>query len=335
MSGPWFVETLARNGDVLQRHQVNSLPIRIGRAYDNDVILDDDYVAPRHALVDQDHGSNSTISSNNNNSTGTGTGRLMLHDLGARNGVVKNGKRLPSVVLTGDTVVRIGHTSLRVRPASFTVPPDLLDRTMHGWEGALPGIAGIVLAAIVALLLTWLFDTRNFQATLYLQALAGSVAGAVVWGGAWAFANRLFGRHARLGRHIFIIGSGAAALLAWAGLSNGLAYAFALDPLARYGSHGVIMIAAGIVYFHLATVKPPLRLRFRWLCLLFAVVGSGLVLIANFQRSGAVADDLYMGVLLPPSMRASPDHPIDEYIDAVETMKDKVDHERASKVDNG
>ena len=58
------------------------------------------------------------------------------------------------------------------------------------------------------------------------------------------------------------------------------------------------------------------------------------MLIANFQRSGAVADELYMGVLLPPSMRASPDHAVDEYIDAVEAMKDKVDRERASKVDN-
>lgn len=327
MNGPWFVETLARNGDVLQRHQVNSLPIRIGRAYDNDVILDDDYVAPRHALVDQD----SSSASSNTGSTGS---KLMLHDLGSRNGVVKNGKRLPSLVLTGDTVVRIGHTSLRVRAAGFPVPPDILDRTMHGWEGALPGIAGMVLAAIVALMLTWLFDTRNFQVTLYLQALAGSVAGAVAWGGVWAFANRLFGRHARLGRHIFIIGSGAAALLVWELVSNGLAYAFALDPLARYGSHGVIVIAAGIIYFHLATVKPPLRLRFRWLCLLFAVVGSGLVLIANYQRTGAMADELYMGVLLPPSMRASPDHAIDDYIDRVESMKDKVDRERASKIDN-
>jgi hypothetical protein len=317
VKGPWFIETLARNGDVLHRHQLNALPIRIGRAYDNDFILDDDYVAPRHALVDE--GSDD---------------KLMLHDLGSRNGVVKNGKRLPSLVLTGDTVVRIGHTSLRVRAAGFPVPADLLDRTMHGWEGALPGMAGMLLAAIVALVLTWLFDIRNFQPALYLQALIAGVAGAVVWGGAWAFANRLFGRHARLGRHIFIIGSGAAALLVFALAGNALAYASSMEALTRYGSHGVILIAAGIIYFHLATVKPPLRLRFRWLCLLFAVVGSGLMLIANYQRSGRVADELYMGVLLPPGMRASPDHAVDSYIDQVDAMKEKVDQERASKDDN-
>jgi hypothetical protein len=318
MNGPWFIETLARNGDVLHRQRVHALPIRIGRAYDNDFIVDDDYVAPRHALVDLD--------SNN---------KLVLHDLGSRNGVVKAGKRLPSLALNGDTIVRIGHTSLRVRPVGFPVPAELLDRTMHGWEGALPGMAGMLLAGLVALIVTWLFDTRPFQAILYLQALAAGMGGAVAWGGAWAFANRLFGRHARLGRHIFIVGSGAAALLAWELASNAAAYAFALETLTRYGSHGVIAIAAGIVYFHLATVKPQLRLRFRWLCVLFAVVGSGLMLIANVQRSGRVADELYMGVLLPPSMRASPDHSVDNYIDEVEAMKDKVDRERANKDDGG
>jgi len=317
MNGPWFIETLARNGDVLHRHQLNSLPIRIGRAYDNDFILDDDYAAPRHALVDLD--------SHN---------KLVLHDLGSKNGVVKNGKRLPSLALSGDTVVRIGHTSLRVRGADFPVPAELPDRTMHGWEGALPGMAGMLLAALVALAITWLFDTRAFQPTLYLQALAAGVGGAVAWGGAWAFANRLFGRHARLGRHIFIIGSGAAALLAWEGASNGVAYAFALEALTRYGSHGVIAIAAGIVYFHLATVKPQLRLRLRWLCVLFAVVASGLTLIANVQRSGRMADELYMGVVLPPSMRASPDHAVDAYIDQVDAMKDRIDQERGRNDDN-
>jgi hypothetical protein len=318
MTGPWFIETLARNGDVLQRQQLNALPIRIGRAYDNDVILDDDYVAPRHAVIDLD--------SHN---------KLMLHDLGSRNGVVKAGKRLPSLALSGDTVVRIGHTSLRVRAADFPVQPELFDRTMHGWEGALPGMAGILLAALVALSVTWLFDTRSFQAFYYLQALAAGVAVAVAWGGAWAFANRLFGRHARLGRHIFIAGAGMAAVLAWELASNSLAYSFSLEALTRYGSHGVIAIAAGLLYFHLATVKPQLRLRFRWLCLLFAVAGAGLMLIANVQRSGRVADELYMGVLLPPSMRASSDQGVDRYIDQVEAMKDQVDRERAQNGDAG
>ena len=39
MSAPYFIETLARNGDVLHRHQVDQLPIRLGRGYDNGLRL--------------------------------------------------------------------------------------------------------------------------------------------------------------------------------------------------------------------------------------------------------------------------------------------------------
>jgi pSer/pThr/pTyr-binding forkhead associated (FHA) protein len=54
MSGPWTIETLARNGDVLQRSRVAALPIRLGRGYDNDFIIDDDYVAASHARIELD-----------------------------------------------------------------------------------------------------------------------------------------------------------------------------------------------------------------------------------------------------------------------------------------
>lgn len=318
MSGPYFIETLARNGDVLHRQRLDTLPIRIGRGYDNDVILDDDYAAARHAVVEA-----------------APDGALQLRDLGSRNGVVVRGKRQPCVALTGQTVARIGHTSLRVRAAGDPAPPELLDRTMHGWEGALPGLAGMALAAAVALVLTWLFDVRNFQATRYLQALAIGVGAAALWGGVWAFANRLFGRHARLGRHLFIAGCGAFALLVFELGSSALAYAFAWEVLTRYGSHVAIALLAGTIYFHLATVKPPLRLRFRWLCLAFALVASGLMLIGNIQRNGRFADELYMGVLLPPGMRASPDRSVDDYVDQVEAMKARMEQERRKDDDNG
>jgi len=38
--------------------------------------------------------------------------------------------------------------SLRIRGAAHRVAPELVDRTMHGWEGMLPGAAGIVLAVV-------------------------------------------------------------------------------------------------------------------------------------------------------------------------------------------
>lgn len=317
MKAPYFIETLARNGDVLHRHQVAGLPIRLGRGYDNDFILDDAHAAPRHAIIEAG-----------------ADGRLVLRDLGTKNGVVYRGKRQHSIALTGDMVIRMGHTSLRVRGADFPVPPELVDRTMHGWEGALPGLAGMLLIGMVALLTVWLNDTQTFQLSRYLQGLAYGIAAGLVWGGMWAFANRLFGRHARLGRHLFIFGCGLAAIALYKIVSSMAAYAWSLEWLVRYGMHVTIALMAGMVYFHLGTVKPQRRRYFASSCALLALLGSGLTLVGNLQASGRVADQLYMPLLLPPTMRAIPDHSVDEYMAEAAAMKAHIDAERLKDVED-
>jgi hypothetical protein len=317
MKGPFFVETLARNGDVLLRHQLDALPIRLGRGYDNDVIVEDDYAAPRHAVIEADD-----------------EGRLVMRDLGTKNGIVQRGRRQHSIVLTGDTVVRMGHTSLRVRAADFPVAAELLDRTMHGWEGALPGVVGAFLVGAVALFSMWLSDTQPFQLVRYLQALATGLGAALVWSGCWAFGNRLFGRHARLGRHLFIVGCGVAALTLYRLAISVGGYALSIEALTHYGSHVAIALAAGMVYFHLATIRPQRTRRFQLICLGLALLGSGLTLITNEQRDGRLSDELYMSVLLPPSMRATKDHGVDEFMARVQAMKPRLDAERARATSN-
>jgi hypothetical protein len=314
MSGPWFIETLARNGDVLQRRRVDALPVRLGRGYDNEVILDDDYAAASHARIEQD-----------------AAGRLVLRDLGSRNGLNHRGKRLQEVVLSGDTVVRIGHTSLRVRAASFPVPPELEDRTFHRWEGPLPGAAGILLTGCVALFARWISDAQYFEFARYVEALAMGIGAVLLWGGAWAFVNRLFGRHARLGRHLFVAGCGLAALSVAALLLATVAYAFSAEAFTHYASHAATLLVAGMVYFHLSTITPENRRRYRWIAAGMALLGSGLIFASNLQRTGRLADELYMAVLLPPGIRVSGDHGIDQFMRVVDGMKETLDRSRGRK----
>jgi hypothetical protein len=314
MNGPWFIEMLARNGDVLHRHQVATLPIRLGRSYDNDFIIDDAYAAPQHALIEARE-----------------DGELVLRDLGTKNGIIHRGRRYPSLVMTGDTEIRIGHTTLRVRGADFAVAPELLDRTRHGWEGLAPGLVGILMIAFVALFTVWLNDTQSFQLVRYLQALAWGIGGGLVWAGAWAFGNRLFGRHVRLGRHLFVVGCALATVTVFKIVSSIAAYAFSIESLTRYSSHVAIIIAAGMLFHHLNTVKPHHTRRFAVTCLILAILGSGLTLMTNEQRTGQLADSPYMSVLLQPSVRISPDHSVDDFMGDVKGLKATLDVERTKK----
>jgi hypothetical protein len=311
MNGPWTIEILARNGEVLHRQRAASLPIRVGRAYDNDFILDDEYAAAHHAVIEA--GPN---------------GAIVMRDLGTRNGLNTGRKRVQELTLTGDTVVRMGHTSLRVRAADFPVPPELRDRTMHGWEGLVPGIVGVLLAGLVALFVTWLLDAEPFELLNYVLAPGAGIGAALLWSSLWAFLNRLFGRYTRLGRHLFIFGCGLAALVGFRLLAAIAAYGWSLEWLTRYGSHVAVATIAGIIYFHLATIKPPLRRRLRAICAGAAVLGSALVLIVNQQQHGRLADELYMSVLLPPELRASPDATVADYMADVEAMRAELEEER-------
>lgn len=312
MKPPYFIETLARNGDVLHRHAVAALPIRLGRGYDNDFVLDDAHTAASHAVIEVDD-----------------AGLLVLRDLGSRNGIVHKGRRHSALTLDGDTVVRLGHTRLRVRGADFPVAPELADTTMHGWEGTAPALLGLLLIALFTTAEYWISHVQPVQAVPYLLMIASGLAGGMVWASAWALANRLFGGHARLGRHLFILGGGMLAVGAWRALSEVAAYAWSAEWLTRYGNLVSIALVAGMIFFHLWTVKPHHPRRFAAASLILMLAGCGLSLMSNLQNSGRAADELYMSVLLPPAVRHSPNHSVDDFLGKAAKLKAGADSARS------
>ncbi|CAN7637847.1 MULTISPECIES: FHA domain-containing protein [Duganella] len=318
MKAPYFIEILARNGDVLHRHKIAGLPIRLGRSYDNDVILDDHHSAASHAIVDADE-----------------QGQLVLRDLGSKNGTYLKGKRQTSVVLGGDSVVRLGHTRLRVRAADFPVPAEVADTTMHGWEGAVPATIGLVLIAVFSCMETWLSDVEPFALIRYLLVLASSLAAGLLWSGVWALANRLFGSHARMGRHLFILGCGLAVVGIWRAGSIIMAYAWSAEVLTRYGNLATLAIVCGMLFFHLITIKPHHPRRFAVTGLVMLLAGAGLMLMANLQGTGRASDELYMSVLLPPEVRRSEDRSIDQFMADAAKLKSGADAARARAVKDG
>jgi hypothetical protein len=318
MKAPYFVEILSRNGDVLHRHKVETLPIRLGRSYDNDIILDDAHSAAAHAVVETDE-----------------HGQLVLRDLGSKNGTIYHGKRQANVILGGNTVVRLGHTRLRVRAADFPVAVEIADTTMHGWEGAAPATIGLVLIAVFTCLETWLSDVEPFALIRYLLVLASSLAAGLLWSGVWALANRLFGTHARLGRHLFILGSGLAVVGIWRAGSSVLAYAWSAETFTRYGNLVTLAIACGMLFFHLITIKPHHPRRFATTCSIMLLAGAGLMLMTNLQGTGRASDELYMSVLLPPEVRHSEDRSVDQFMANAAKLKANTDAARARTVKDG
>jgi len=132
-----FVEVLGRAGDLVHRHAVARLPATIGRAYDNDVILDDPYAAPHHLRLERAE-----------------SGGLLLVDLDSRNGLfaLDPTARVARATARPDARFRIGHTQLRIRPRSHAVPverDDVVRTPRHREPAALAGLYAAALACVL------------------------------------------------------------------------------------------------------------------------------------------------------------------------------------------
>src|SRR5262249_17971492 len=101
-----WVEILSRSHAVTARHRCAGPDVRIGRSYDNDVVVDDPYVDPHHLRIARDE-----------------AGALVAEDLGSVNGLydVQTSHRMKWLVVDGDRLVSIGRTCLRIREANYAV----------------------------------------------------------------------------------------------------------------------------------------------------------------------------------------------------------------------
>ena len=132
-----FVEVLDRRGELLRRERLGDLPYRIGRAFDNHLVLDDPYVCPFHAAIERAE-----------------DGGLVLRDQGSLNGLQRlpGRRREARLEVTHGLSVRLGRSVLRFRDASLPVPATLRLRQRPAWlEWALThGVAGVLWAALLA-----------------------------------------------------------------------------------------------------------------------------------------------------------------------------------------
>lgn len=314
MKAPFFIEYLARNGDVLHRHKVENTPIRIGRAYDNDVMLDDPYVAAHHATVVQEND------------------ELVVHAETSHNGIVSKHRRHSSLKLDGNTAIRLGHTRLRIRAADHPVADELPDSTNHHWEGWLPAFTGFALMIVVALGSNWLNTTTEIEIPGLFTASTGIISTLLIWSGLWSLANRLFGGSARLGRHLFIAASGYAVGEAWTLISNTLAYAFSWEFLDQYSSMTETFVIVGVVYFHLITISPRHPKRMLSIAVSLAIAVNTVLLLNNYRNTGMLTDKLYMDIILPPGVRQTGDQPLDEFFEKAAELREQVDKQRGEAV---
>lgn len=274
----------ARRNEVLRRMVLDRTPITIGRALDNDLVLDDPHVDAHHARI-----------------IAAEDGLLVLEDLGSVNGIdVPGTGRETRVTLGAGASVRLGRTPLRVRDRAEAVVPAIPLAAANSSATPAARLTDIrwQLALIVVVLLNsadsaWIGTSTNEGMTETLAVVVALVALLALWAGAWAIVGKIITRRADFLTHVAIA---ALATLVLAVAAIVRSWAEFLVPAAGptlttlVGIVTVVVLAVNL-YQHLSYATN-LTSRAR-ITGVVSVVGGIALLIGAFV---AVADDAFTDI---------------------------------------
>jgi pSer/pThr/pTyr-binding forkhead associated (FHA) protein len=318
--GPLIVEVLDERGSrARERHRLATSPVTIGRGYACDVIVDDPYVAVEHLRLEwSDDG-------------------WRVLDLASENGTyLAAGRRITAERLDAETVLRIGHTRLRLRTAEYAAPPALRDRgevpRLGLWLDR-PIVAVLALAAAVAL-----EALDSHQRTFTTSALSAAGLGALLgllatvgWAGLWALLTRLLSHRTRWPAHVGIAGL---AFVGW-GVADWVAeyYAFAFSARVSayvlwYGLLAAVGAVALYVHCGLASSRSgwrPAAVAGLVTAAAVAVAGSATYLLATVDEN--VNELRFAAELKPLSLALTRQESLERFLASAELLRDRVDAE--------
>jgi hypothetical protein len=313
-----WIEVLSRHGEVTRRERISADEARIGRAFDNDVVVDDPHVAPHHLRIFRGD-----------------DGELVAEDLGTLNGLYPEhgGKRVPRLPLAKEPGIRIGRTTLRVHDALHEVAAEKLmtpPRAHAKWAALL----GVALLALL-LLLQWLNLTTEPNTNLLLLPLLGFVTGLALWTSFWAVLSRIFFGQARFAVHLRIAVTACLALVLWSQVSEAFSFGLAWREMSEYAGLGAWAVLAATCYAHLHAIGPR-HMRFA-MGLVIALIGAGAALqyVAKSETRSLLGQSASLGELRPPAFRIVPLASADEFFQRAEGTRQKVDQARVKEPSAG
>ena len=312
-----WVEVLSRHGDVAARERIDANTVTIGRAYDNDVVLDDPYTAAHHLRIERN-----------------AAGGLVAHDLGSVNGlyVGDEKRRQTDVELDGERLLHVGRTTLRIRDSAYAVAPErVAGVATRAWPTTLALIGAVLIASLLSL---WLSETVEPQLTRYVLPLFALAVLVLVWTTAWALMSRIFSGAARFERHLTVALVGLLAFFVFDEITDYGSFAFSWRGLADYAYIGNWALLAALCYFHLREIGP-MRLRVKGGAVAaLALLAIGVQTLTKSELSSIFGQQSYLPALKPPMFRLKTPKSEGDFFADVERLKAAVDKARKDPVES-
>jgi hypothetical protein len=309
-----FIEILDGRGHVSERVACRSLPVHLGRAYRNEVVLDDPYVCPVHARIERDE-----------------DGRLCVRDLGSLNGLRAgaSGARVTELELRSGTEFRVGRTRLRFLSVDHPVAPAWVDREGRLYSPGSP-TAAIIAAVIVFLLLTLESFLGSIEYLTFAKLVSEpllTLSMLLTWCGLWSLASRIVVGRFNFSGHGVVASGAAMAFTLVSASAEWIQFILpAVPALWLAGVFGSAAILAALVYGHLGLASPMRRRSRLWASLLVSAATIGLSTVVDFASRSRFSNVMeYAGIVKPLDPAWLPADSIDQFIENSDKLKKDLD----------
>jgi FHA domain len=309
MDAVMLVEVLDVHGHVQLRQRVNGIGgrCRIGRSLTCDVVIDDAHAAPEHALL--------TLQQD---------GRVLVQDLGTRNGTRLDGRRIEAldgqIIASGE--LRIGRTRVQVRTLEASLPPErLFRRDLLQRRRTLLAVLGMLMCLAFAAFLQW-SDAPEHLAPRVLIAELAALCGLAVWVGLWSLVSRLTVGAWQVRIHLAIAAC-CVGLWVWGYWLYSLgAYALQWSWLSIVLVSAAAGVALAAAYLHLRNATHLQRPASLMLAMLAPLICSGVWWLVDLQIDPRTVNRVTLGPKVYPSLlRLAPSTDVDDYLSDVSALK--------------
>ncbi|HEY0722013.1 MAG TPA: FHA domain-containing protein [Gammaproteobacteria bacterium] len=321
------VEVCDRQGTVIDRLKVTSFPLTLGRAWDNDLIIDDPYVCPHHCTITRNE-----------------AGELVAHDLGSINGIYAGAepKRVSQIKLDGKPL-RLGHTSVRLRLPGEPLEPARLDAASFHRAGEWPprslpiNISIVLLAALVMMITGYLNSYTSFDSGRYFFSEQLPVVIAVAgWAAVWSMVSRITLHRFAFFSHVTILVSVILALYLADSILDFLKFGYALEWPFEIVSR--LISVAGLTllfYWSLRLSSEQGRRRLLAISVVIALSISGLVALDEyFDAKEFSASPTFSTLLKPPAVQMVKSKSVEGFFASAEQLRDEVETELGGEGNN-
>jgi len=304
-----WVEILSRSGHVAARHRRTGPELRIGRSYRNDVIIDDPAVAPDHLHVTQGE-----------------DGAILVAAAAANSPFAIHGERRERGLVDGDTVLRIGHTSLRIRDETYAVPPAAGIVEPKPLWFALSALIAITLLINAAMI--WLNETGEPKISRDVAALALLGGGVLIWSGLWALISRIFAGATRLARHLCIAAGAFLVFTIYNILAEAAAFMLSSGAIAGNFQSGLWVLVGVTCFLHLQTIAPSHKWLKAGAIALVVVAGIAVQVTGHLEQLKNGQQPSIARTSLPPVFRLARAKSEDQFFAAVDGLREQLDADR-------